>query len=213
MQFPNKPTAYKILLSGHINPFLFNQMRRGNGWEVTITEPRRIELGSSVFNIPEQAPDLRIGETAFLVQTAYESVLKYKSDIEKYDADYKEYWAWKSEQIRIEQQAKQAEKERVKAQFFALYAIPFRFATDIKEVLSGLSANSSGDGRKKNSVEHIVCLEAVRDGRTVRKAGDFLCAPVQGRWGGNWSHTAGDWTEKQIITCKACLAKMEKYKK
>lgn len=124
-------------------------------------------------------------------------------------------------QARREAEAAESERSRAKLnaarasaeQFNAKIALPVRWDTGIKDVLSGLSANSWGDGRSKATVEHIYLLEPLQEGRLLRHAGDFLCTSAGGTNGQRWSNKIversldGDGTPFQPkVTCKSCLA-------
>jgi len=90
--------------------------------------------------------------------------------------------------------------------------LPFKWDVGIKDVLSGLSSSSWGDGRKKNTVQHILCLEPIKVGRIGREKGQFLCTSSSGSDGKRWS---GQVVEKFVtldgkeytprITCKKCI--------
>lgn len=105
--------------------------------------------------------------------------------------------------------------------FWEHYNIPFSFRVGIKEVLSGLSESSWGDGARKNSKNHIILDESISIGRLKRNSGDFLCS--QQANAANWSgqndeslvheHPQNGSTVKLPITCKACLKKLSKYTK
>ncbi len=125
---------------------------------------------------------------------------------------------------RIEQQKKQECERRnferdSAVQFYSKYNIPFKFDIGQKEVLSGLSVNSWGDGQKRNTVQHILVLQEFVNGRFGRKSGDFLCTSKNGSNGENWSgqallirHTDGlnvEYIPKP--TCKQCLKLLKKY--
>lgn len=100
----------------------------------------------------------------------------------------------------------------------ALLHVPVRWTSGIKDVLSGLSARSWGDGRSKSTVEHILLEEDLVDGNLVRRAGDFLCTTEKGTNGRRWSGTpaeqgidgAGQHYIKKV-TCKACLRIAKKW--
>lgn len=104
-------------------------------------------------------------------------------------------------------------------EFWNRYAIPFNFDIDIKERLSGLSISSYGNGRARNTVYHLFLKEDYTDESLTRKAGNFLCSPVKSRYGGDWSGSlgSGDTTKdtfgnQRVVTCKACLRLMERFK-
>lgn len=96
--------------------------------------------------------------------------------------------------------------------FNASLALPFRWSAGIKDVLSGLSEKSMGDGRGKRTVQHIRVLEDLDSGRITRKSGDMLCTTEAGSNGKQWSSNPeaiaydGDGRAYQPrITCKQCL--------
>lgn len=88
-----------------------------------------------------------------------------------------------------------------------LLPVPWRSA--IKDVLSGLSDNSFGDGRSKSTVNHIYLLDYMKIGRIKRDAGDFLCTTANGSNGKKWSILGTDLQTKfddmPEVTCSSCL--------
>ncbi len=90
--------------------------------------------------------------------------------------------------------------------------IPVPWTTGQKDVLSGLSASSWGDGRRSNTVNHILLQEDMVDGRLQRSAGDFLCTSSSKNNGKQWSgsptiYLVDGHGEKFLpkVTCKQCL--------
>jgi hypothetical protein len=67
-----------------------------------------------------------------------------------------------------------------------------------------LSENSLGSGRYRDSVTHIWLTEALNEGRLVREAGSFLCAPAKGRVRHLSALEANGYPIE--VTCKRCLA-------
>ncbi len=96
--------------------------------------------------------------------------------------------------------------------------IPVRWTSGEKTVLSGLGFNSWGDGRNRRTVNHILLLEAVTDGRFIRKAGDFLCTSASGSNGENWTgdpttHSVGNHGNYvSCINCTQCLKLAARWK-
>lgn len=77
-----------------------------------------------------------------------------------------------------------------------------------KEVLSGLSETSMGNGRRKNTVDHIYLLEDFQQGRIKRKKGDFLCSSSSKMNGQRWSGVVDSSLvdgSMPKITCKKCI--------
>lgn len=123
-------------------------------------------------------------------------------------------WAWIYRQVRdAKDPVVQAEKEaNAKAvveatkehainkekQKHAIENLPFEWEGRIKEVISGLSESSNGDGWKKNTVIHVRLLEDFKRGRFSRNSGDYLCSPKKvSNWGDGGIYTT--------VTCKTCL--------
>lgn len=97
--------------------------------------------------------------------------------------------------------------------FWKQYDIPFKFIVDIKPVLSGLSANSWGDGSNKATVYHIILKEELHNGKLKRNINDFLCSQPQG----NHYYTPNSTLDidnniPNRVTCKQCLKQLVKYK-
>lgn len=102
--------------------------------------------------------------------------------------------------------------------FNARIALPFRWNVGIKDVLSGLSESSWGDGRSKATVEHILLQEPVAIGRLVRNAGDFLCSASNQDNGKRWSaqvascgHDGDGKPFAPKVSCKSCLRLAERW--
>ena len=88
--------------------------------------------------------------------------------------------------------------------------IPARWTSGQKSVLSGLSSHSMGDGRNARSVNHVLLLEALVDGRFKRDKMDFLCTSKSGTNGRGYSvletfnmDSEGRYVSE--VTCKRCL--------
>ena len=103
--------------------------------------------------------------------------------------------------------------------FWKGFDLPFEFHVGIKEVLSGLSESSWGNGEKSNSRIHVIVDEDISVGRLKRKKGEFLCSQ-QKRYA-NWSgqndeqlyHYFGATKYVPEITCKACLERSRRIQK
>ena len=133
--------------------------------------------------------------------------------------------AWQTQQAarqqtQREQHHKQLQdsQQQESADFYRQYSIPFGFSIETKEVLSGLSARSNGDGRKKNTVYHLHTRQPVQVGNLRRDAYTFLCGESRSKRRGNWSDTLGSDTHRladgahRVPTCQACLRLLERFK-
>jgi hypothetical protein len=123
--------------------------------------------------------------------------------------------AWEK-QREVEREAERDKKNARRDTALALNSsltIGVPWEPDIKDVLSGLSFNSSGNGYNKATVQHIRLLAELETGRIKRKKGDFLCTAASGSNGKNWANgepvrfADGDGNSYLApITCKQCLA-------
>jgi hypothetical protein len=133
---------------------------------------------------------------------------------------------------RLEKQARQiAEQQEIIRQalnnrriaanhFNAQLHIPVEWLPGTKDVLSGLSENSMGNGYNVATVEHIWLQEDLHEGRLHRNKYDFLCTSASGsngkQWSGQTESYAFDADNRRYqpqITCKACLKIAQRWNK
>jgi hypothetical protein len=101
--------------------------------------------------------------------------------------------------------------------FNATLMLPFAWGVGQKDVLSGLASDSAGDGRRANTVNHVLLHEDVALGRLNRRKGDFLCTSHGGSNGKRWAGrdaVAIDGSNKPYppkIDCKKCLELARKW--
>lgn len=116
-----------------------------------------------------------------------------------------------AEEDRLRQERHSANKQQAET-FNAALNIPVRWSVGIKDVLSGLSEHSNGDGYSRSTVHHVVLEQELRAGKLKRDKGDFLCTSASRNNGKNWSGSkasalpdgnGGTYAPK--VTCKACL--------
>lgn len=94
-------------------------------------------------------------------------------------------------------------------------ALPFKWFTGVKIVMSGLSAGSWGDGEKSNTVTHLVFAENYSGSRLSRDKNQYLCSA-----GGlfpadeakkEYKMKVGEVTVDTVphlVTCKLCLSRI-----
>lgn len=124
----------------------------------------------------------------------------------------------KEEEQRQIEIAKSHEKMNAAIEFNQQFEnLPFKWDVGIKDVLSGLSMDSWGDGRRKNTVQHILCLEPVKIGKFSRQEDQFLCTSASGSDGKRWSgevaekwHTLDGKQYTPPVTCKKCIELAQK---
>lgn len=199
-----------------IDPFMMRALERVHRMEVT--DPNMVVVGHN--KLIAVTPPLRVGETALLRIGRMFVELEYESDHRAWlQAAEREREAQQAERAR---QALERQQQRIALSkaFYGRYAVPFQFSIEVKEVLSGLGANSNGDGQRRNTVYHVFLQEDYRHGRLTRQAGDYLCSQSQSTSGGNWSNNLGRGTHvldsdgtQPIPTCKQCLATLERFKR
>ncbi|SDY85904.1 hypothetical protein SAMN05444416_10993 [Thermoactinomyces sp. DSM 45892] len=164
--------------------------------------------------ITDGEPDIPLGTEVYIHVRRffyYETEQEYTDRLEQ-EARRKKATEEEEKQAKI-RRAERSRKVRTEAEEFnASLKIPVLWTSGIKDVLSGLSANSWGDGRKSSTVEHILLLEDINEGRFKRLKGDFLCTTSKGSNGRNWSGSKEETrtdddgiTYVPKITCRACL--------
>ncbi|ERJ07449.1 hypothetical protein HLRTI_000491 [Halorhabdus tiamatea SARL4B] len=110
------------------------------------------------------------------------------------------------------QRRKEARQEA--ESFWEQYDIPFEYDVTIKGRRSGLSKGSWGDGRAKDTVEHLYVQEAFEDGRLSRPKGVYLCnnnAKFRFDEGERRQDENGE-SFIPPVTCKTCLDRMKRWK-
>jgi hypothetical protein len=121
--------------------------------------------------------------------------------------EYDQHEADKAARVEAERLAREALRERRRLEALAFnqaLPVPVAWAPGHKDVLSGLSEHSNGDGLNARSVVHVMLRAPITDGRFKRAAGDFLCTSAAGTNGKQWSSQAEAPASAQV-TCKACL--------
>jgi hypothetical protein len=149
--------------------------------------------------IPEgSALKVMVGRTSFYCLV--------KADVEAYEAELaagREKEA--AERLRSAQQ--RAEDARA---FNDALGLPFQWMPGHRVVLSGLSAQSWGNGQNRATVIHVMLTEDFESGRLKRKAGQFLCSTHIDAYGSDQGMREADGSK---VTCKVCLAKAAIYGK
>lgn len=187
-------------------PFIHPAVIRNLPQKITIENERYITIFDQKFT-PLNGETLEIGKQLFVQNGRFNMQASYVDEIKAYNEA-------KAERIKEKAEQKRIQKEKEIKEFWNQYDIPFDFSVEVKEVLSGLSENSMGNGLKKNSKHHIFVKEDIEFGRLKRHANSYLCSPSKAYSGGDWSGTLGNGRNgKHIITCKNCLTKIEKFKK
>lgn len=165
----------------------------------------KLENPADIVLIPGQKAFVRLGRD-FYLETEQERIDEQQA---------------REDQRRREEEERRANDRKYREEaraFNASLNIPVQWVPGIKDVLSGLSANSWGDGRNAATVEHILLQEDLHDGRLQRKEGDFLCTSAHGNNGKNWSwQKESVWIDSEQqevrpkVTCKACLKIAERW--
>lgn len=88
------------------------------------------------------------------------------------------------------------------------YAIPFDYTTAHKIRLSGLQRGSTGTGRYRDTVNHLLVKEPFSEGRLSREADQYLCDPNSKA---RFPSGEGEHDEPREVTCQSCLDLMERW--
>jgi hypothetical protein len=214
------PTYLLTPASGFIDPCLFNDFTNGRnvravrlGWSTyhpaVVGDGRRVvvetDRASDTFRIDGDLPP----GTPVLVwlgrnfRCAVEADLRAEHEREQAAADARRAEAEERWRHRRENEKQEA------LRFNATIRLPVKWDVGIKAVRSGLSASSSGDGCKANTVFHIHLPEGLQAGRLHRVENDYLCSSQSsgtGFFAGELARaSSGKDAYVPKITCKACL--------
>lgn len=206
--------TYHVAGPDLLEPFWFNKVRHGQHAAV-VAEDGTVTLEGVALRVRDEAPapgtavQVWLNGSGFFVCATLEEIKREAQARRNAEAAEAERRRQKLNALRADAEA-----------FNARIALPVKWDVGIKDVLSGLSENSWGDGRSKATVEHIYLLEPLEAGRLTRKEGDFLCTSSSGTNGKRWSSKIverchdGEGTPYQPkVTCKACLALAQRWMK
>lgn len=181
-------------------------------FESEVTDSFQVRLEGGLLNLPRDEKRLLPGTKVRVWMERFfvcEPIDEYEARMRK---------AQEQERIEAENHKTFLNQLKVEAtEFNESLNIPFKWQTGFKDVLSGLSEHSFGDGRNKATVGHIKLLEDYREGRLSRKKGEFLCTMNTGKqWSGD-SHLqavdVGGEMYNPKVTCKACLKSAQRWAK
>lgn len=202
------PRTGLLSLPGLLDPMWFNAVRHGRHVCQLASDGRAINLQDQRLMIRPSHGTESIGSdwwgppgTSVIVWLGADGHFRFcrRDEQEAHDR-----WLAQAEQQReIDRRAlleRQAEEDEA---FNASLGIPVPWEVAIKDVLSGLSETSMGNGANKSTVQHVRLKADLADGRLVRRSGDFLCTGPAGSNGKRWSGEG--FTSRAAVTCKACL--------
>lgn len=186
-----------------IDPRWFNQVRYGR--HDAVVDGGAITLFGTKLRFPsvEHPAD----GTAVVVWLDRDFVCARKHDLDETALRAKEFQAATEAAGRSARDVGRADA----AYSNAMIALPVAWEPGIKDVLSGLTEYSTGDGRRSNTVAHIKLLATLQAGRLSRPAGSFLCTSSSGTNGKQWSSTDGTkFTSSgeafaSKVNCQSCL--------
>lgn len=189
-----------------LNPFWHLRLCQGEHLAV-VGAGREVELGGTKLRLRDDA--LAPGaQVKVWLSTSGFFVCALMQDIERANEESRAAEAVEYAELNARLNTLRAEADAFNAQIKP----PVKWAVGIKDVLSGLSERSWGDGHNKATVNHVYLLEPLNSNRLVRKAGDFLCTAAGDSNGKDWSgkkreirHDGNGDAYQPKVTCKACL--------
>lgn len=200
--------AHRLSGSHFINPFWFDRVMHGTHQTVAIS-PTEIELEGEKLRLTA-SENIRLveGERVYVWLSA-DGFFYLETEQEK-QAREERWWKEKEEEERRYKERLNRWRQEAE-EFNNRINTPFKWTAGQNNVLSGLTENSWGDGRKKNSVNHIWLKEDYANGRFKRSAGDLLCKKKGKLWvdKAEWVDGNGQLYMAQI-TCRECIKILEK---
>lgn len=198
--------------NGLIDPSMLAKMRDGRfDGNTVILDDNSIVLLGTKFVFVNKENNLEPG-TAVRVWLSNNFTCASLSNIESYNQEREVARLLNEQQEKARMNAYRDES----AVFNSSLPIPVKWCTGVKQVLSGLSGKSWGDGRMRSSVEHVYLLEDLKVGRIKRNKYDFLCSNSKSRLGGLHFETFLKWVDgdgnhyEPKVTCKKCLTIVER---
>jgi len=192
-------------VSGFINPLWFNHNRHRSIDAVVDADGTLMADGQRLRFVGETLPagtQVRISIDLWLTCLTLDDALSKESERRLAVAREEAARLARLNQLRAEAEA-----------FNRRIQLPIEWVIGIKDVLSGLSSRSNGDGRNRATVEHILLQEDLKVGRLHRKAGDFLCTQPSGNNGKQYAtqpaehrHDGEGQPFRPKVTCRKCLA-------
>ena len=201
--------TYRLTVEGRtIDPLLIASMQSCRDVNAFVSQDGGIDLSSSKLVFADTAEALAPGTPIRVWLNRY-FICATLVDIEAGQREHEAAQIAKEQQERDRRNAHRDEA----AAFNATLALKIgvKWCPGVKEVMSGLSANSWGDGRNRASVEHVYLLEDMPVGRFKRKAGNLLCSNSKAGRNFGWSDPRSEWVDgdgkgyQPRITCRACL--------
>lgn len=200
-----------IIAPEFLNPVWFNKVV-SRSFSATVINNAVVVEGETL-QLGEQLADGT--EVRVYLARQFYAVLESEIKAEETEAARKREAA--AEQRRQIWNSRRADAEA----FNATINLPVAWRIGEKEVLSGLSASSNGDGCFAKTVQHVELLDDLEAGRLRRRKGDFLCTAKSGSNGNSWSggnhdirFIDGDGNKYMPKpSCKQCLKLLERFRK
>ena len=188
----------RLSLRGLTDPFLISALRRGP--QRVVKAGNQVAIQGSQLDFP--AESAIADGTEVEVRLSGNGWLYAESVIEMETRRAEQAAISGAEEARIS--ALRAQRDAENRAFNRALPISVPWGPAIKDVLSGLSERSMGDGANTRTVTHVRLKEPLQTGRLTRAAGDFLCTSQAGSNGRGWSNQA-DQAPECRVTCKSCL--------
>lgn len=189
-----------------LDPMWFNRVRHGRH-EAVVRDGGRVEVRGQILQMTDGVEPAgikgqvwidRSGQFTFASQEELEKdALRQQQERDRHAAQEKLLLDGLREEARVR-------NDRLR--------LPVKWTAGQKDVLSGLSRSSTGNGRNRATVNHILLQEPLSKGRLIRKEGDFLCASDSAgngkRWSGRPEAVAFDGDGRPYapaVNCRSCL--------
>lgn len=194
---------HMLNVKGFINPFFLNSVSREP--KLGVVDNSMVIVGETLLRFDNDAGAPYPEGTKVIVSFAGNFYCESEAERDQRAKEKRERLAKNLTQQESRQRIYQAESDQANTNL----KLPFIWQASSKVVLSGLTENSSGDGRNRATVIHIQTLEDILIGRLTRKAGQLLCSTKDAKlWLSNDIPTdLGSVSIKgmPMVTCKACL--------
>lgn len=206
---------HALKIPGFLDPFWFNKVKGTIQIGVAVT-PRALVVEGETLHLCQS-------ETIMLVPGEKVHVSLFRQFTLQTEAEKVE-----EERVLQQEQERRLLARKIEAKlrkeeadaFNADLNVPVGWVPGQKDVISGLTPDSMGNGSYAGSVVHILLSADLHQGRLYRKAGWFLCSRCEEDNGKQWSGTPelgwhdcnGQWYRPKV-NCKGCLQIAKRWRK
>jgi hypothetical protein len=178
------------------------------GQEPTVVneDARSVTLDGEVLVFEKSAQSLPPG-TPVVVSVGRWFICRTQAEVDEEQHEVTE----RQERERQEERDRRNHARKIAEEINSGIKLPVPWTPGTKDVLSGLSLSSCGNGRNRRTVQHVLLQADLNLARLKRRAGDFLCSSSSNQNGKRYTDSQEFFLDGEgqkypaPVTCKSCL--------